>query len=506
VRLALVFGVIGHLLRRFAFAFAVPFGMATWDLVARTDRSTAEVTFGQTTWLSPVSFLVAAGVTALLGWWMGRWFRTGPVFRRSEALAVVAGAWIGVAGCGAIPYVFAGLTPVNAFFESLSGFTTTGATILTDFAQYDRAFYLWRGMTQWFGGLGVIALFVVVLPRLGIAGRQIFFAEASAAAGDAVSPQVRESARKLWILYVGLTALQTGALMFTGFGLYDAVVHSFTTMSAGGFSPHPQSIQGYVNPAAEWVFILFMVLSGTSFTLQYRAFTGRPLDFFRDREFMTYFGVMLLFSLLAGALLVGGLPTLDTLRSGAFQISSLMSSTGYASADFNEWNDALKTVLVLAMVVGGCAGSACGGAKVIRYILSAQWLGRELTQVLHPRAVIPIRYGRVTVPMDAMRAVTTLVFLFIMGYAIVGATLVLIEPNLDMVTGFSAALACLGNIGPAFGPAGPMGSYDSFSDIGKILLALSMWLGRLEIVTVIALFHPHVWRNYRWRGDMARSS
>ena len=506
MRLALVFGVIGHLLRRFAFAFAVPFVMATWDLVARTDQSTDEVTFGQTTWLSPVSFLAAAGVTALLGWSMGRWFRTGPVFRRSEALAVVAGAWIGVAGCGAIPYLFAGLTPVNAFFESLSGFTTTGATILTDFSQYDRAFYLWRGMTQWFGGLGVIALFVVVLPRLGIAGRQIFFAEASAAAGDAVSPQVRESARKLWILYVCLTALQTGALMLTGFGLYDGVVHSFTTMSAGGFSPHPQSIQGYVNPAAEWVFILFMVLSGTSFTLQYRAFTGRPLDFFRDREFMTYFGVMLLFSLLAGALLIGGLPTLDTLRSGAFQIASLMSSTGYASADFNEWNDALKTVLVLAMVVGGCAGSACGGAKVIRYILSAQWLGRELTQVLHPRAVIPIRYGRVTVPMDAMRAVTTLVFLFIIGYAVVGATLVLIEPNLDMVTGFSAALACLGNIGPAFGPAGPMGSYDSFSDIGKILLALSMWLGRLEIVTVIALFHPHVWRNYRWRGDMARST
>ena len=502
MRLALVFGVIGHLLRRFSFAFLVPFVMASWDLVSQHDPSTDEVTFGVTTWLSPVSFVAAGLATALVGAVMGRWFRAGPVFRRSEALAVVAGAWIGVAGCGAIPYLFAGLTPVNAFFESLSGFTTTGATILTDFSAYDRAFYLWRAMTQWFGGLGVIALFIVVLPRLGIAGRQIFFAEASAAAGEAVSPQVRESSRRLWILYVCLTGLQTIVLMFTGFGFYDAVVHSFTTLSAGGFSPHPQSIQGYLNPAAEWVFIVFMVLSGTSFTLQYRAFTGRPLSFFRDREFMTYFGVMLMFSLLAGALLVGGLPTLDTLRTGTFQIASLMSSTGYASADFEQWSDALKTVLVLAMVVGGCAGSACGGPKVIRYILSAQWLGRELTQVLHPRAVIPIRYGRITIPMNVMRAVTTLVFLFIIGYAAVGATLVIVEPNLDMVTGFSAALACLANIGPAFGFAGPMGSYDGFSDAGKLLLALSMWLGRLEIVTVIALFHPHVWRNYRWRGDM----
>jgi len=504
VRLALVFGVIGHLLRRFAFAFLVPMALALWDVVSQHDPSTAEVTFGVTTWLSPVAYLTAGAVTALLGAVMGHWFQAGPVFRRSEALAVVAGAWIGVAGCGAIPYLFAGLTPVNAFFESLSGFTTTGATILTDFSQYDRAFYLWRGMTQWFGGLGVIALFVVVLPRLGIAGRQIFFAEASAAAGEAVSPQVRESARRLWILYVGLTAIQAIALVVTGLTLYDAVVHAFTTMSAGGFSPHPQSIEGYTNPAAEWVFILFMVLSGTSFTLQYRAFTGRPVAFLRDREFMTYFGVMLLFALATGALLVGGVPSLDSLRTGTFQVASLMSSTGYASADFNLWDDALKTVLVLAMVVGGCAGSACGGPKVIRYILSAQWLGRELTQVLHPRAVIPIRYGRITVPMDVMRAVTTLVFLFIIGYAAVGATLVIMEPHLDMVTGFSAALACLGNIGPAFGPAGPMGSYDGFSDAGKLLLAFSMWLGRLEIVTVIALFHPHVWRHYRWRGDLAR--
>jgi len=505
LRLALVFGVIGHLLMRFALAFGAPFVLSLLDYVTEHEGRSSPATYVPTTWLSPVSYAAAGLVTYGLGRLLCRWFTTRPVFRRSEALAVVAGSWLAVAACGSIPYLFAGLLPVDAFFESMSGFTTTGATILTNFHLHDRAFYLWRGMTQWFGGLGVIALFVVVLPRLGIAGRQIFFAEASAAAGDAVSPQIRESARRLWILYSALTLVQTIALTVAGFGLYDAVVHSFTTMSAGGFSPHAGSIAGYANPAAEWIFVVFMVLSGTSFTLQYRAFTGRPLAFLHDREFMTYFVVMLVFTLLAAALLVGGTPTLDSLRSSAFQVSSVMSSTGYASTDFNLWNDALKTVLVLAMVVGGCAGSACGGAKVIRYVLSARWLGREVTQVLHPRAVIPIRYGRITIPTDVMRSVTTLVFLYLIGYVVIGAVLVLMEPGLDMVTGFTASLACLGNIGPAFGPAGPMGSYDFLSDGGKLLLAFAMWLGRLEIVTVIALFHVHVWRNFQWRGDVSRS-
>lgn len=493
MRLAVVLGVIGYLLRRFAFAFIAPLGLALWDGLA-----------GDGGFSSPLSFVVASLVTGGLGLVLGRSFTTGRTFRRSEALAVVAGAWMAVAVCGAIPYLFAGLSPVNAFFESMSGFTTTGATILTDFSAHDRAFFLWRAMTQWFGGLGVIALFIVVLPRLGIAGRQLFFAEASTAAGEAVSPQVRRSARRLWILYVALTATEALCLVISGMSLYDGIVHSFTTMSAGGFSPNPESIEGYHNAAAEWVFIVFMVLAGTSFTLQYRAFTGRPSAFLRDREFMTYFVVMLLLAAGAGMLLVGGVPTWESVRTGTFQVASLMSSTGYASTDFNLWSDGLKTVLLLAMLVGGCAGSACGGPKVVRYVLTAQWLRREVTQVLHPRAVIPLRYGKVTVPMDIMRAVTTLVFLFIVGYGLIGAALVIMEENIDLATGFSASIACLGNIGPAFGSAGPMGNYDFLSAPGKILLALSMWIGRLEIVTVIALLHPHVWRNLRWRRETQR--
>lgn len=489
MRLRLVFGVVGTLLRLFALAFVPPFVFALVAWIA-----------GHAHVLAVVAFLVAGLLAAGVGTLLARGFRAGPLLRRSEALGVVAFTWFTVAVAGAVPYLFYGLGVVDAFFESMSGLTTTGATILTDFGRYDHAFYLWRAMTQWFGGLGVIALFVVVLPRLGIAGRQIFFAEASTASGEALSPQIRETARRLWILYIALTAIQACLLVVTGYGLYDAIVHSLTTMSAGGFSPNPRSIEGYQNPGAEWVIIVFMILSGTSFTLQYRAFTKRPSAFARDLEFMVYLTVMVVLGLGAAAFLLrteGGAAW--SLRTGMFQLASLMSSTGYASADFNGWSQALKTILILGMVVGGCAGSACGGAKVIRYILTTKWLRRELTQVLHPRAVISIRYRGVRIPSGVMRAVTTLVFLYILGYGVTGAAVLLIEGDVPVLTGFSAALACLGNIGPAFGKAGPMGSYADFHAVSKTILALSMWVGRLEIVTVIALLHPHVWKNLVWR-------
>jgi trk system potassium uptake protein TrkH len=486
LRLGLVLGVVGFLLWRFAFVFLVPLGLALFDGVRAGAPWEHVVPFA-------TAFVVALGAGYVLTWRAERL----PHFRRSEALGVVAFTWLLVAVVGAVPYVFDGLGPLDAFFESMSGFTTTGATILVDW-DHERAFYLWRAMTQWFGGLGVIALFVVVLPRLGIAGRQLFFAEASTAPSEAISPQVRDSARRLWRLYIALTLIQTGLLVVCGMSFYEGIVHSFTTMSAGGFSPHPQSIAGYANPAAEWVIVVFMVLSGTSFTLQYRAFTGRPSAFVKDGEFLAYVGVSLAAALGVAWLLAGGLPDLDRLREGAFQVTSLISSTGYASTDFNLWADPVKALLIVVMVVGGCAGSACGGPKVIRYLLATKFLRRELTQVLHPQAVIPIRFRRSIVPEEILRAVLTLIALYLTGYAATGVLVCLLEPHLDLATGFSAALACFGNIGPGFGVVGPMGSYADFSVASKAVLTVSMWVGRLEIVTVIALLHPHVWRNMAW--------
>ena len=269
MRVLLVLRVIGHLLRLFSVAFIAPIVLALSD----RDYQVA------------LQFVVARLATLGAGHIFVQGYRPVRFFRRAEAMAVVSGIWLVIGHFSALPYIFCGLSPVDALFESISGFTTTGATILRDFSLGEspgggptltRAFFLWRAMTQWFGGLGVIALFVVVLPRLGIAGRQLFFAEASDATSEGIAPQIRETARRLWVLYIVLTAIEVLSLILAGLQPYDAIVHSLTTLAAGGFSPHSQSFGGYQNPTAEWIVVVFMLLAGTSFTLQWRRFTGQP--------------------------------------------------------------------------------------------------------------------------------------------------------------------------------------------------------------------------------------
>ncbi|KAA3605194.1 MAG: TrkH family potassium uptake protein [Planctomycetota bacterium] len=490
MRISLVLGVIGQLLRYFCLAFLAPLGLALFD----GEYDVAG------------HFAVASVVSLIAGIVLAKSFRRGMNFGRAEALGVVAGSWMVLGHISAIPYVFAGLSPVDALFESISGFTTTGATILQDFSLYGRAFYLWRSMTQWFGGLGVIALFVVILPQLGIAGRQLFFAEASGAPGEAASPQVRQGASRLWMLYIGLTLTQTALLMgLAKWPFYDSICHAFTTMAAGGFSPNPESIQGYHNPTAEWIFIVFMILGGTSFPLLWTSLTRKPKELIRDGEFQFYFGCTLVVGVLIGGVLVNGIPDLEAVRTGLFQSASMISSTGYASADFaatgpdQPWNDAARGLLIFVMLVGGCAGSAAGGAKAVRILLMLKFLWREITRVLHPRAVLPLRHKGRPIPDPILRAVFNLVSLYLVGYFVLAMALIFM--GIDLVTGFTASLACLGNIGPAFGAAGPMGNFADFPVAAKLLLTFAMWIGRLEVVTVLALLHPHVWRNMRWKAD-----
>lgn len=484
MRVALVIGVVGQLLRPFTFVFVPPMLLALYD--------------GDLPLLG--CFALTALATYLCGTLASVRFTRPRTFHRAEALSVVAATWLSVATLGSIPYVFQGMSFIDSLFESMSGITATGATVFVDFSRFGRALFLWRAMSQWIGGLGVIALFIVVLPRLGIAGRQLFFAEASAAPSEAISPQIRDSANRLWRLYVLLTLLLAGLLWLCGFDVYASVLHALTTMSAGGFSPNGESIAGYHNAAAEWVLIPFMMISGMSFTLLYRSLTGRPEAAIEDGEFRSYVGVWMV-ATLALTVLVGGATTADadSLRSAAFQVASVASSTGYASVDFNLWSDSAKVVLVVAMVIGGCAGSAAGGPKVVRLVLVGKRVQREITHVLHPRAVLPVRYKKRPIPDDIMRAVYTLVVVYIAGYFLLGTALVVL--GTDMVTGYSAALSTLGNIGPAFGFAGPMGSFAGFDTASKALMIAAMWVGRLEIVTVLALLHPDVWRNLRWRRD-----
>jgi trk system potassium uptake protein len=482
MRLLLVASVVGELLRPFSVALVFPALLSAWD--------------GE--WGAARAFVLVAVFAYLVGS-MAAWrFERPRVLFRAEALAVVAFAWVVIAVVAAIPYLFFGLGPVDALFESMSGLTTTGATILTDFSrpEFGRSFWLWRSMTQWFGGMGVIALFVVVLPRLGIAGRQLFFAEASGAPGEAVSPNIRNAAGKLWVLYVVLTGVCALWLMATGMSMFESVCHALTTLAAGGFSPNGESMAGYSSHSAEWVLSLFMFLAGASFPLQFKVYTGDRFGFFRDGEFCFYLGFTALCTFMCASVLVGDYPAesgLDAVRLAVFQVTSLMSSTGLASVDYNQWPDGARGILVLAMVIGGCAGSAAGGTKCVRHLLVTKHVFRELTKVLHPRAVLPVMYKGRRVPPDVMRAVFTLAFVFAGGYFTIGLSLVLIGHS--PITAFSSALACLGNIGPGFEVVGPMGNYGAFSSATKLILLGAMWVGRLEIVTVLALLHPHVWRH-----------
>lgn len=451
-------------------------------------------------WWDAGGFVAAGVIAAGLGETMRRvgTFDDRPA-QRIEGLAIVSLTWLVVAIVGAVPYVWVGIGPVDALFESMSGFTTTGATTLADFSRYGRGIFLWRALTQWLGGMGVIALFVAVLPRLAIAGRQLFFAEAPGPIEDTLTPQVRRTAAALWRLYVGLSIAEVAALTLAGMPLYDAVCNTMTTLAAGGFSPNPASIAGYANPVAEWIIAAFMFLAGANFALQYRVLRGQPLVLVRDDEFRSYVGVVL-----AGAALVAlflwqaGTGTADAIRHALFNVISIVTTTGFASVDFQSWNDQAKAVLLAVMFVGGCAGSAGGGMKVVRLLLVARFAVAELRRVLHPRALLPVKLNGRVVPEDVIRDVLAFVACYLAIFVMCALTVAGL--GTDLLTGITASIATLGNIGPGFNLVGPMGHYGQLHPVSKIVLTAAMWLGRLEVITVLAILRPEVWRQARWRS------
>jgi trk system potassium uptake protein TrkH len=488
MRLSIVIYVVGRILRILGLTFLAP--VVVTLIYGRTDELGG--------------FLVGGAVTSLVSLVMVRASRqAGEDLRRIEALAVVATTWLLVAGAGAIPYVWVGLTPIDAVFESMSGFTTTGATVLVDFGQLGPGMMFWRSMTQWLGGMGVITLFVAVLPRLAIGVRQLFFTEAPGPTQEKLTPHIGETAAYLWRFYAGLTVAALIALMIAGMPLFDALCHSMTTLAAGGFSPHPASIMGYENAAVEWIICVFMFLAGANFALQYRALFGQPGALVRDEEFRLYTTtVVTAAGALALILWVSG--TADAVRPALFQTLSILTTTGYASVDFELWADQAKMVLLVLMFIGGCAGSAAGGPKVLRHLLMGRYTMLELRRTLHPRGVLPVKLGRQVVSDKIMRTVLVF-FLFYMLVFAVGAAVV-IGLGADIVTGFTASIATLGNIGPGFSEVGPLASYGHLHPLSKIVLTLSMWIGRLEVITVLALLRWEVWSGAHWRGIDQRGS
>jgi trk system potassium uptake protein len=484
MRLAPVLHFIGVILRVFGLTLLAPALVGLW--------------YGEHR--DVAGFLVTAALAVVVGHLMRSASEEPRTLRRIDALAVVAGTWMVVAMVAAIPYLWVGLTPIDAMFESMSGLTTTGATIFQEFDRYGRALFFWRALTQWLGGMGVIALFVAVLPRLAIAGRQLFFAEAPGPTDEKLTPQIRKTAAVLWRLYTGLTIAQAIALMAVGFPWYDAVTHALTTLAAGGFSPHPLSIMGYANPAAEWVIIAFMFLAGANFAVQYRVLRGQGRQLLRDEEIRTYAGIIVVATLLLVLFLArAGHGVTEAVRLGLFQCLTILTTTGYATADFQLWTDEARMVLLALMFIGGSAGSAAGGPKVVRYVLLARYTLLELRRTLHPRAVLPVKLGGRVVPEDVMRSV----LVFFLFYLVIFALCALVVASLegDILTGITASIATLGNIGPGLNAVGPMASYAPFHDVTKVVLTLAMWMGRLELIAVLVLLRPEVWRTASWASE-----
>ncbi|MBU1564417.1 MAG: TrkH family potassium uptake protein [Proteobacteria bacterium] len=446
---------------------------------------------------SALPFLVASLCSLTLGLfcrWHGRTSRNFDALKRTEGLLIVTLTWIVVAAIGAIPFVFSGLSPLDAYFESVSGFTTTGATILIDFTLYPKAFFFWRSLIQWLGGMGIIVLFVAILPQFGVAGRRIFFAEAPGPTEEKFTPRVAHTAKALWLIYLLLTLLEIVCLVFAGMPLFDAICNSFTTMAAGGFSPNPQSIMGYQSSAITWIVTLFMVLAGANFALQYKCFIkGKGRALFTNDEFLFYLAITIFSSLFLAAILftVPNAAISASLRDSTFQVASILTTTGFASADFALWAIPAQTVLFAMMLIGGCAGSAGGGVKVIRVLFIGRFLKREIDQIIHPKAVLPIKIDRVTVPEDIQRQMLSFVLFYLVLMLFSGLVVTMIEQN--AIIGFIGTAATLGNIGPGFGDIGPMASFGNLHWVSKSIFILDMIVGRLELIPFLAMLCPEFW-------------
>ena len=386
----------------------------------------------------------------------------------------------------------------DCYFESMSGFTTTGASVLKDFGGFPMGLHFWRCFTHWLGGIGIILLFIALLPFIGVGGRALLRREASAPVREALTPRVKQTAMILTQMYLAFTILQTLLLMLCGMSLFDALTHTFATLATGGFSTHPQSIAGYENFATELTIIAFMVLAGTNFTLYFRIIRGDRQALIKSPEWRAYIGIMAVASLFTAVFLRGsGLyqSVFAALRDATFQVVSLMTTTGFVTADFNTWPLSVKYLLVFLMFIGGCAGSTGGAIKVVRWIILARIGWGQFEKIYSPRTVRQLRLGSLIISGDVQLATLGFFFTWVMIFAIGTFLLTLLEGHrIDLVTATTAVAATLNNIGPGLGMVGAVENYAFFQWSTKYLLSLMMVLGRLELYTILVLFVPSFWR------------
>ena len=414
-----------------------------------------------------------------------------------EGFLITAGAWVVACIFGALPYYISGTftTFTDAVFESSSGLTTTGATVMTNIEAMSHGILFWRALTHWLGGMGIILLGVAILPLLGVGGMQLFRAEVPGPTKDKLKPRIAETAKLLWAVYVLITALEALLLKIGGMSLFDAVCHAFATMATGGFSTRNLSIESYNSVYFDFVITFFMILAGINFALHYVALTGRITTYWKDAEFRFFIGLLGGLTVFVTAVLYISqtYPTLfDSFRYAVFQVPAIVTTTGFSTADFEKWPYVLQMMILALMFVGGCSGSTGGSMKIVRVMLLFKSAYNELIHLVHPRAVVPIKLGKVVVPDSVMRSIWNFFFLFMALFVV--STFIMTALGLDLLTAIAAVAASIGNIGPGLGLVGPTDNYAWIPTIGKWTLIFDMILGRLEIYTVIVCMAPVFWR------------
>jgi trk/ktr system potassium uptake protein len=415
---------------------------------------------------------------------------------KRDGYLIVTLGWILASLFGSLPFIISGAIPsfTDALFESISGFTTTGATILNDIESVPYGLLFWRSMTHWLGGMGIIVLSLAILPLLRIGGMSLYQAEVAGPSKDKFHPRVRETAKRLWAIYVLLTLAEVILLMFGGMNLFDSLCHSFGTLASGGFSTKNASIAYYQSPFIEYVIIIFMFLAGTNFTLHYLALKGNPLNYFKDSEFRFYISLIVLVVLGASLYLDfhNDQPLGLSIRNSAFSVISILSSTGFVIGDYEKWAPFFSEIFLVLLLFGACAGSTSGGVKMVRYQILLKNSLLELKRLIHPNAVLPVRQNNRSVPPEIIIKIIAFVLLYIVIFLL--GSIILAISGLEISSAMGAVAACLGNIGPGLGSTGPASTYANVPEFGKWVLSFVMLLGRLELFTVLILFSPSFWK------------
>lgn len=447
------------------------------------------------------AFLISALITSIAGLSLMvicRIHETPTEIRRREGFLIAALCWVLASVFGAIPYYVYGVfaSPVDALFESTAGFTTTGATALASIEWLPKGILFWRNFTQWLGGMGIIVLGIAIFPKLFVGGAQLMGLETTGPTAEKFSPKIAETAKKLWIVYIALTAVLTVLLIFGGMSFFDALTHSFSTLSTGGFSCRDASIGAYDSVYIQGLITFFMFLGGTSFVLHFYFFTGKPGKLLRNSEFRFYFFFVIAATMFIALELIqtGVYGTFsESLRYASFQVVSIITTTGFTTTDFDAWPAFVKWVIFMLMFFGACAGSTSGSVKGLRIMVLFKKAHREIRRLVYPNVVSPITIEGKTINEKAVSSITSFFILYIFLFGFIALVVLMLE-DISLESAVSAAAASITNVGPAFDEVGPTSHYSHLGSLTKIILSLAMIIGRLELYTILVLLMPSFWR------------